>query len=72
MKRYLRHLLENGFPLDTLEVYACKKSFRYGNSATEATGLCVMLPVVMGGKKRQVLTYIIPSSSAGLFWRSSR
>ena len=69
VKRYLRHLLENGFPLDTLEVYACKKSFRYGNSATEATGLCVLLPVVMGGKKRQVLTYIIGGSCPILFGR---
>ena len=69
VKRYLRHLLENGFPLDTLEVYACNKSFRYGNSATEATGLCVMLPVVMGGKKRQVLCYIIGGSCPILFGR---
>ena len=50
VKRYLRHLLENGNALDDPEIYACKKAFRYGNSATESTGLCVLLPVVMGAR----------------------
>ena len=69
VKRYLRYLLENGFDLNTLEVYRCKKAFRYGNSATESTGVCVLLPVVMGGRKLKVLTYVIGGSCPLLFGR---
>ena len=69
IKRYLRHLLEHGYDLNEVEIHPCRKSFRYGNSATEETNLCVMLPTVIGGRKRKILTYVIAGSCPILFGR---
>ena len=45
MKRYLSYLVERGFDLANLKVFACQKGFRYGNSQTEGAKMCVLLPV---------------------------
>ena len=58
VQRYLRYLMVNGYDMGNLEVYRCRKGFRYGNSETEMTDLCILLPVVLGNRKMKVLAYI--------------
>ena len=69
--RYLMHLLHNGYNLSDIEVFECDKGFRYGNSETEVTGRCILLPVVMGGRMMKVLTYLIQGTVPILFGRRS-
>ena len=69
VRGYLRYLMTNGYNLDELEVYQCKKGFKYGNSETEVTRKCVMLPVVLGGRKMRVLTYVTQGTCPMLFGR---
>ena len=70
IRRYLRHLLEIGYDLTTIEVFHCtNKGLRYGNSETESSNLCLLLPVVMGGKWRKILTFVIQGTAPLLFGR---
>ena len=54
IKKYTRYLVENGFDLTKIEVFGCRKLFRYGNSSTGTSNYCVLLPMVIGGKKLKV------------------
>ena len=69
IKKYMRYLLENGFDMAEIEIFACRKSFRNGNSSTGASTRCILLPMVIGGKKLKVLTYIIDGTAPILFGR---
>eukprot|EP00439_Symbiodinium_sp_Y106_P070101 s3238_g12.t1 len=69
VRRYLRSLLELGYNLDEIGVFQCKKRFRYGNSETEATRLCLLLPAVPGGRKMKILAYVVKGSCPLLFGR---
>ena len=69
IRRYMRYLVENGFDLGEIKVFGCKKSFRYGNSSTGTSSYCILLPMVIGGKKLKVLTYIIDGQAPILFGR---
>ena len=69
IRRYMRYLVENGFDMADIEVFGCRKSFRYGNSSTGTSTRCILLPMVIGGKKLKVLTYIIDGTAPILFGR---
>ena len=49
IRRYLLYLISKGYDLNTIEVMRCKKGFKYGNSMTEMTDMCLLLPFVLGG-----------------------
>ncbi|CAE6924520.1 GIP [Symbiodinium sp. CCMP2592] len=68
VKRYLSYLVERGFDLADLRIFACKKGFRYGNSQTEVAKMCVLLPVVLGGKKRQKLGITVDYQNKRMRW----
>ena len=59
IRRYLRFLLEKGYDMTDIEVYRCKKGFRYGNSEREVSNLCVMLPTFVGHRRRHILCYLV-------------
>ena len=69
IKKYMRYLLKNGFDMAEIEIFACRKGFRYGNSSTGTSTRCILLPMVIGGKKLKVLTYIIDGTAPILFGR---
>ena len=69
IRKYLRFLLEQGFDLQWIDVFRCKKGFRYGNSEREITHLCVLLPVHIGGRKIKVLCYVNQGTAPILFGR---
>ena len=69
IRRYLLYLLAQGFDLNTIEAMRCKKGFKYGNSATETTDTCLLLPFVLGGRKLKVLCYVIGGTAPFLFGR---
>ena len=69
VRRYLHHLMSLGYDLDTVETFRCRKGFRYGNSETEVTDMCLLLPIVVGGRRRKVLTYVVGGTAPLLFGR---
>ena len=69
IRRYLLHLLEIGYDVSNIPIMRCKKGFRYGNSSTEVTEHCLLMPVVLGGRLLQVLTYVIGGTAPILFGR---
>ena len=69
VRRYLMFLLKQGYDVSTIEAFHCDKGFRYGNSSVESTQKCILLPVVLGGKKLKVLTYVIQGTAPLLFGR---
>ena len=58
IRKHMRYLLENGYDVGEIDIFRCQKGFRYGNSEKEVTNLCVLLPLRVGGRKIQVLTYV--------------
>ena len=69
VRRYMMFLLEQGYDVNTIEAFYCDKGFRYGNSSVETTQKCILLPVVLGGRKLKVLTYVIQGTAPLLFGR---
>ena len=69
IQQYLRYMMEIGMDVSTIEVFKCMKGFRYGNSATESTNLCLLLPIAVGGRRLRVLTYVIQGTAPLLFGR---
>ena len=69
VRKYLLYLLECGYDLTRMRSYLCRKGFRFGNSATERTHMCVLLPMVVAGRKVEVLTYVIQGGAPLLFGR---
>ena len=59
MRKYLRFLAEKGYDMSTIEVYDCRKGFRYGNSEKEVSTKCILLPTFAGQKRRDVLCYLV-------------
>ena len=69
IRKYLRYLLERGFDLNQIKVFNCIKTFSYGNSQKETTNRCLYLPTFFGGKRIDVLTYVIKGEAPLLFGR---
>ena len=69
VRRYLYHLMSLGYDLNTVETFRCRKGFRYGNSETEVTDMCLLLPIAVGGRRRKVLTYAVGGTAPLLFGR---
>ena len=69
IRRYLCFLVEKGFNIHDLKAYSCVKTFSYGNSQKETTQRCLFLPMFFGGKRIDVLTYIIKGEAPLLMGR---
>ena len=69
VKRYLSFLLENGFDIHSIPMYECAKGFKFGNSSKEVTKRCVLLPMFIGGKRIDALTYLIQGEAPILIGR---
>ena len=69
IRKYLRYLMEKGFDLNKIKVFECTKTFSYGNSQRETTTRCLYLPTFFGGKRIDVLTYVIKGEAPLLFGR---
>ena len=69
LRRYLRFLIEHGFDIYSIKVFKCIKTFSYGNSQKETTELCLFLPTFIGGRRIDVLTYVIRGEAPILMGR---
>ena len=69
VRRYLCYLLEKGFDIYSIPLFECRKTFTYGNSQKETTERCLLLPTFFGGRRIDVLTYIIGGEAPLLFGR---
>ena len=69
IKKYIRFLLEQGFNIHDIHMFHCEKGFKYGNSVKETTNRCVILPVFLGQKRVDVLTYVIQGTAPILVGR---
>eukprot|EP00435_Cladocopium_sp_Y103_P052178 s105_g16.t1 len=55
IRRYLFYLADLDYPMDTIEVFRCKNSFKYCNSEKEIATNCLLLPIFAGHRRRHVL-----------------
>ena len=70
IRKYLRFLVEHGVDInEEVEVFKCKKGFKYGNSHRELTDRCCLVPTFLGGEKQKVLLYVINGGAPILFGR---
>lgn len=70
IRKYLRFLVEHGVDINNeVEVFKCKKGFKYGNSHRELTDRCCLVPTFLGGEKQKVLLYVINGGAPILFGR---
>ena len=69
IKKYLTYLMENGYGIHDITVFECTKGFKYGNSQREVTNRCLMLPMFLGGRRVDVLTYVIQGAAPILIGR---
>ena len=67
---YIEFMQNYGIDVDNeVDVYACEKGFRYGNSQREVTNLCCLLPTFIGGEKQKILCYVIQGEAPILIGR---
>ena len=69
VRSYLRYLLERGVDITAIPCFTCTKNFRFGNSATGGSAQCLLLPMVLEGRKLQIMTYVIEGNAPLLFGR---
>ena len=69
IKQYLTLLMEVGFDLSKIQVFRCKKGFRFGNGEKNITSVCLLVPTFLDGKRRDILMYVIPGDAPFLFGR---
>ena len=62
IRKYLRYLVDLGYDITTVQIYRCKKGFKYGNSEKEIATTCLMLPIFAGHRRRHVLCYAVGGS----------
>ena len=67
--RYLEMLASAGFDLSQIQVFRCKKGFRFGNGEKNITSVCLLVPTFMEGLRRDILMYVIPGDAPFLFGR---
>ena len=69
IRKYLRFLVEHGVDINNeVEVFRCKKGFKYGNSHRELTDRCCLVPTFLGGEKQKVL-HVVNGGAPILFGR---
>ena len=66
---YVRFLVEHGVDPSDVEVYRCHKGFKYGNSQSEVTDMCVLMPLFVAGRKLKALCYVIGGNAPILMGR---
>eukprot|EP00435_Cladocopium_sp_Y103_P033140 s4100_g8.t1 len=67
---YIDFMQNHGIDVDNeVDVFACEKGFRYGNSQREVTNLCCLLPTFIGGQKQKILCYVIQGEAPILIGR---
>lgn len=70
IRKYVNYLKACGIDVENeVEVFECNKGFRYGNSQKEKTNRCCLLPIYVGGCKRQILCYVIGGETRILIGR---
>ena len=69
IRKYLRYLVDLGYDITTVEIYRCKKGFKYCNSEKEIATTCLMLPIFAGHRRRHVLCYAVGGSCPILIGR---
>ena len=69
IRKYLTFLMENGYGIHDIPVFECEKGFKYGNSMKEVTNRCILLPMFLGGRRIDVLTYVIQGAAPILIGR---
>ena len=69
IRRYLFYLKDLGYNIENIEVFKCKKGFKYGNSEKEIATLCLLLPIFAGFRRRHVLCYAVGGTCAILIGR---
>lgn len=69
IKKYIRFLLEEGLNIHDIPMVQCEKGFKYGNSMKETTSKYVVLPIFLGSKHIDVLTYVIKGTALILVGR---
>ena len=61
--------MENGYGIHESPVFECEKGFKYGNRMKEVTSRCILLPMFLGGRRIDVLTYVIQGAAPILVGR---
>ena len=69
LRKYLEMLMAAGFDLSQIQVFRCKKGFRFGNGEKNITSVCLLVPTFMEGRRRDILMYVIPGDAPFLFGR---
>ena len=69
IRKYLLYLVDLGYDVNTVEIYRCKKGFKYGNSEKLIATTCLMLPIFAGHRRRHVLCYAVGGSCPILIGR---
>ena len=70
IRKYVNYLTTCGIDVEKeVEIFECNKGFRYGNSQKETTNRCCLLPIFVGGCKRQILCYVIGGETRILIGR---
>ena len=74
IREYLFYLMDKGYPVKNIEVYRCKKGFKYGNSEKELATTCLSLPIFGGHRRGDVICYELRGTCPILIgrplWRS--
>ncbi|CAK9008201.1 Iron sulfur cluster assembly protein 1 [Durusdinium trenchii] len=69
IKKYIHFLLEEGFDIHNIPMFHSQKGFKYGNSMKETTDKCIVLPIFLGGRRIDVLPYVIKGTAPILIGR---
>ena len=69
LERYLEQLKQRDFDTETVKIFSCTKTFRFGNDRTGSALGCATVPMFFGGKYVQILVYILEGATPFLFAR---
>ncbi len=62
-------LRQRDFDTETVKVFSCTKTFRFGNDRTGSALGCAIVLMFFGGKYVQILVYILEGATPFLFAR---
>ena len=69
LQKYLEQLKQRNFDTETVKIFSCTKTFRFGNDRTGSALGCAIVPMFFGGKYVQILVYILEGATPFLFAR---
>ena len=68
-KRYVQHLSEIGYPVNTIRFARCERQFQFGGDASSKARWTVDLPVMIDGQYGTIQCYLVPGNTPMLMGR---